>query len=67
MSKGVDRRFFLCKKKQFFLNGEVYSLTKGLLMDDPLSSYTTASLQPRALVTLLMVVNFGLPSSAKDL
>jgi hypothetical protein len=35
MSKGVDRRFVLCKKKQFFLNGEVYSLTKSLLMDDP--------------------------------
>ena len=34
MSIGVDRRFVLCKKKQFFLNGEVYSLTKGLLMDD---------------------------------
>ncbi len=34
--KEVDRYVDTCKEKiNFSLNGDVYSLTKGLLMDDP--------------------------------
>ena len=36
-------------------------------LQEQTAPYTTASLQPRAFVTLLIVENLGLPPSARDL
>jgi hypothetical protein len=35
----IDSSTFVRKKLLFFLDGEVYSLTRGLLMGDPLPPY----------------------------